>query len=90
MLNWLKKRLVAWVENHHQRAEIARLRAESKRLSEEYERATGEPFRLTIEEHCRLVEKAKGMDSEQLKNASVLHPDDLAKLIEDVDSTENQ
>ena len=89
MLNSLKKRLVAWVENH-QRAEIARLRAESKRLSEEYERATGEPFRLTTEEHCRLVKKAKGMDPEQLKNASVLHPDDLAKLIEDVDSAENQ
>ena len=36
MFNWLKKQLVAWVENH-QRAEIARLRAESKRLSEEYD-----------------------------------------------------
>ena len=82
MLNWLKKRLVAWVENHQ--------RAESKRLSEEYERATGEPFRLTTEEHCRLVKKAQGMDPEQLKNASVLHPNDLAKLIEDVDSAENQ
>jgi len=89
MLTWPRKRLVAWVENH-QRAEIARLRAESKRLSEEYERATGEPFRLTTEEHCRLVKKAMGMDPEQLKKASVLHPDDLAKLIEDVDSAENQ
>ena len=89
MLTWLRKRLLAWVENHQQ-AEIARLRAESKRLSEEYERATGEPFRLTTEEHCRLVEKSKGMDPEQLKKASVLHPDDLAKLIEDVDSAENQ
>ena len=82
-------RFPAWVENH-QRAEIARLRTESKRLSEEYERATGEPFRLTTEEHGRLVEKSKGMDPEQLKNASVLHPDDLARLIEDVDAAENQ
>ena len=89
MLNWLTKRVVAWVENQ-QRAEIAHLRAETKRLSEEYESVTGEPFRLTDEEHRRLLEKAKGRGPEQIKKNSVLHPDDVARLIKDVESAENQ
>ncbi len=89
MFGWLKKRLVTWVERH-QRLEIARLKKESRRLSEEIEQATGQPFRLTPEELHRLAEKAKGMDPERLREVSVLHPEDLEKLIEAIDSAEDR
>ena len=40
MFHWLKRRLVAWVENR-QRGEIARLHQEAMRLKQELERMTG-------------------------------------------------
>ena len=89
MFHWLKKRLAAWAEEH-QRREIARLQQESKRLTREIEQATGEPFRLTPEELRRLAKKARGIDPDRLKQTSSLHPEDLAKLIEEIDSAENQ
>ena len=89
MFPWLKRRLVAWVEDH-QRREIARLQEESKRLTEEIERITGKSFRLTPEERRRLAKKAKGIDPERLKQISSLDPEDLTKLIEETDSAENQ
>jgi hypothetical protein len=61
MFYWLKTWLVAWAEDR-QRREIARLQEESKRLTEEVEPTTGEPFRLTPEERRRLAKKAKGID----------------------------
>ena len=85
MIGWLKERLVTWVEEK-QRWEISRLKKKSQHLSEKIERATGEPFRLTPEELRRLAEEAKGMDPEQLREVSVLHPEDLEKLIEEIDS----
>ena len=88
MFSWLKKRLVAWV-GEKQRQEIARLRKESQRLSEEIEQATGQPLRLSPEELCRLAEKAKDIDPERLRELSVLHPEDLEKLIKGIDSAED-
>ena len=79
-----------WLKNQLLRREIARLREKSKRLSEEIERATGEPFRLTPEEMQSLAEKSKGIDSERLKQISTLHPDDVTKLIDAVDSASHQ
>ena len=89
MIRWLKRWLAANAEAYQQQREIARLREESKRLSEELEQRTGEPFRLTPEELRRLAEKSKGIDPERLKQLSSLHPEDLAKLIEEMDSAEN-
>ena len=89
MFQWLKKWLVAWVEDR-QRREIARLQQESQRLTDEIERTTGEPFRLTPEERRRLAKKAKGIDPERLKQISSLHPEDLAKMIEETDLAEKQ
>ena len=89
MFRWLKKWLVAWAEDH-QRRKIARLLEESKRLKEEIERTTGEPFRLTPEERRRLARKAKGIDPERLKQISSLDPEDLTKLIDEIDSAEHQ
>ena len=89
MFHWLKERLATWAEEH-QRREIARLQQESKRLTREIEQATGEPFRLTPEELRRLAEKAKGIDPERLKQITSLDPEDLTKLIEEIDSAENQ
>ncbi len=89
MFHWLKERLAAWAEEH-QRREIARLQRESKRLTREIEQATGEPFRLTPEELRRLAEKAKGIDPERLEQIASLDPEDLKKLIEEIDSAENQ
>jgi len=89
MFGWLKERLVTWAEEH-QRLETARLKKKSQRLSEEIEQATGQPFRLTSEELRKLAEKAKGMEREQLREVSVLHPEDLEKLIEEIDSAEDR
>jgi hypothetical protein len=89
MFHWLKKRLAAWTEDH-QRREIARLQQESKRLTREIEQTTVEPFRLTREELRRLAEKAKGIDPDRLKQIVSLDPENLAKLIEEIDSAENQ
>lgn len=89
MFHWLKERLATWAEEH-QRREIARLQQESKRLTKEIEEATGEPFRLTQEELRRLAEKARGIDPERLKQISSLDPEDLTKLIEEIESAENQ
>ena len=87
MFRWLKRRLAARSETYQR--EITRLREESKRLSEEIEQTTGEPFRLTPEELRSLAEKSKGIDPERLKQISTLHPEDLAKLIEEIDLAEN-
>ena len=89
MFHWLKEWLATWAEEHRRR-EIARLQQESKRLTREIEQATGEPFRLTPEELRRLAEKAKGIDPERLKQITSLDPEDLTKLIEEIDSAENQ
>lgn len=89
MFGWLKRRLVIWVEEK-QRREIARLKIESQRLADEIERATGEPPRLPPEQLRRLAEKAKGMDPEQIREVSVLHPEDLEKLIQEIGSAEDQ
>ena len=87
MFRWLKRRLAARSEAYQR--EIARLREESKRLSVEIEQRTGEPFRLTPEELRRLAKKSKGIDPERLKQISTLHPEDLAKLVEEIDAAEN-
>ena len=73
-----------------QRKEKARLRRESQRRSDEYEQATGQPFRLTDEELRQLAEKAKGMDAQRLRKVSILHPDDIEKLIAAIKSLENR
>jgi hypothetical protein len=36
-----------------------------------------------------LAEKSKGIDPQRLKQISTLHPEDLAKLIEEIDAAEN-
>ena len=89
MFHWLKKRLAAWAEEH-QRREIARLQQKSKRLTREIEQATGEPFRLTPEELRRLSEKTKGIDPERLEQITSLYPEDLRKLIKEIDSAEKR
>ena len=89
MFSWLKKRLVAWVDEK-QRREIARLKKESQRLSAEIEQATGQPFRLQPEELRRLAEKASDMDPEQVREVSVLHPEDLEKLIKETGSAQDR
>lgn len=89
MLDRLKRRLVAWAITM-QRKEEARLRRESQRRSDEYEQATGQPFRLTNEELRQLAEKAKGMDAQRLRKVSILHPDDIEKLIAAIESLENR
>ena len=88
MFSWLRMRLVACI-NEKQREEIARLKRESQRLGDEIEQATGQPFRLEPEELRLLAEKAKGMESEQIREISVLHPEDLEKLIKEVESAED-
>ena len=88
MFGWLRKRLVAWVDEK-QRQEIARLKKESQRLANEIEQATGQPFRLQPEELRLLAEKMKGMSSEKVREVSVLHPEDLEKLIKEIESAEN-
>ena len=89
MFDRLKRRLVAWAITM-QRKEKARLRRESQRRSDEYEQATGQPFRLTDEELRQLAEKAKGMDVQRLRKVSTLHPDDIEKLIAAIESLENR
>ena len=89
MFDQLKRRLVAWSITM-QRKEEARLRRESQRRSDEYEQATGQPFRLTDEELRQLAEKAKGMDAQRLRKVSILHPDDIEKLIAAIESLENR
>lgn len=88
MFGWLKKRLVAWLEEQ-QRQEIARLQQESQRLSQEIEESTGQPPRLPPAELRRLAEKAKGMDPRRLREVSALHPADLKKLIGEIESAED-
>ena len=89
MFDRLKRRLVAWAITM-QRKEEARLRRESQRRSDEYEQATGQPFRLTDEELRQLAENAKGMDAQRLRKVSTLHPDDIEKLIAAIESLENR
>ena len=76
MFQWLKKQLVAWVEEL-QRREIARLQHETALLKAEIERQTGDPIQLSPEERRRLAEKAQGLDRETLEQISVFDPDDL-------------
>ncbi len=59
-------------------------------LREEIERSTGEPLRLTSEELHRLAKKAKGIDLDQLKRASALHPDDFTRLLKMIDSLQDE
>ena len=88
MFQWLKKRLVAWVDDLQQR-EIARLKEESKRLKEEIARTTGEPVQLTPEQRQQLREKAKGIDPETLKDISAFGPEVLNLSDHDSGSAEN-
>ncbi len=89
MFGWLRKRLVAWVEDRQQR-EIDRLHRKAMRLKEEIERLTGEPLQLTAEDKRLLAEKAKGIDPETLKKISVFDPSDLVKSESEINSTENR
>lgn len=87
MFGWLRKRLVAWV-NEKQREEIARLK-KSQRLRNQIEHATGQPLRLQPEELRLLADKAKGISLEQFREVSVLHPEDLKELIKEIESAED-
>mgnify|MGYP001557680703 CR=1 FL=1 len=73
MLQWLKRRVLAWADES-QRREMARLQQESMRLQEEIERTIGKPVELSPEDRRLLTEKAKGIDQETLKKLSVLDP----------------
>ena len=79
MLRWLK----AW-------REIARLRAESRRLAKEIKRTTGELPRLSPDELRLLAKKAKGMSPRAIRKHSSLHPDDVELLIQLSRSADNR
>ena len=89
MFQWLKSRLVAWVEDR-QRREIARLQQETMRLKEEIERTTGRPLQLAAEDRRLLAEKARRIDPETLKQISVVDLDDLKSSALGTDSAENR
>ena len=89
MFPWLKRRLVAWVEDR-QRLEIARLQQETMRLKEEIERTTGRPLQLAAEDRRLLAEKARRIDPETLKQISVVDLDDLKSSALGTDSAENR
>ena len=88
MFQWLKSRLVAWVEDR-QRREIARLQQETMRLKEEVKRKTGNLVQLSPEERRGLAERAKGIDPETFKQISVFDHEDLKTSDPETDSTEN-
>jgi len=75
MLNWLKTRLVDWVKKA-QRAQIARLAEQNKRLKEEIERERGRPIQLTAAERKILAVKGEEIDPEMLKKISVFDSED--------------
>ena len=77
MLKWLKAC-----------REIARLRADNKRLAKEIEETTGEPFRVSPEQLRRLAESAKRLDPKTIRRYSTLHPEDLEQLIKLIQSSE--
>jgi len=79
MLRWLK----AW-------RELARLRAESKRLAQEIERTAGELPKLPPKELRRLARQAKGMSPRAIRKHSSLHPDDVETIIKLSQSAENR
>ncbi len=68
MFRWVKRRLVAWVEER-QRREIVRLHQKTIRIKEEIERTTGEPVQLSHEQRRHLAKKARGIDPEILKRS---------------------
>ena len=71
MFKRLKAWLIAWAERHQQR-EARRLQEECRRLKEEVRTLNGgEPIPLSPEQRRLLVEKAKGIDPEVLKQISV-------------------
>ena len=88
MFRWLKRRLVAWVEER-QRREIVRLHQKAIRIKEEIERTTGEPVQLSHEQKRHLAQKARGIDPETLKQISIIDPEELKAWDSDNDSTEN-
>ena len=88
MFRWLKRRLVAWVEER-QRREIARLHEKAIRIKEEIERTTGEPVQLSLDEKRHLAKKARGIDPEVLKQISIFDPEELKAWDSDNDPTEN-
>ena len=91
MFGFLKRRLVAKVEDWQRRREIARLQQESRRrLKEELERKTGKPVQLTSEQRALLAEKARGIDPEILKQISVFDPEEFTTSPAENDSTENR
>ena len=88
MFRWLKRRLVAWVEER-QRREIARLHEKAKRIKEEIERTTGEPVQFSLDEKRLLAKKARGIDPEVLKQISIFDLEELKARDSENDSTEN-
>ena len=79
MLRWFK----TW-------RELARLRAESKRLVREIERTAGEVPKLPLQELRRLARKAQGMSPRAIRKHSSLHPDDVETIIKLSQSTEKR
>ncbi len=88
MFRWLKRRLVAWVEER-QRREIVRLHEKAIRIKDEIERTTGEPVQLSLDEKRHLAKKARGIDPEVLKQISIFDPEELKAWDSENDSTEN-
>jgi len=77
MFTWLKTRLAAWAERH-QRREIERLQDEGRRLKEAILKLTGgSPIPLSPEQRRLLMEKAKGIDPQVLKQISLFDFEDL-------------
>lgn len=88
MFRRIKERLKAWAEEV-QRREMARLLEENIRLKREIERETGRPNHLTPEKRLRLTEISKGIDSQTLKEISVLSPEQLTTTQVEKESAEN-
>ena len=88
MFRWIKRRLVAWVEER-QRREIVRLHQKTIRIKEEIERTTGEPVQLSPDEKRHLAEKARGIDPKVLKQISIFDPEELKAWDSENNSTEH-
>ncbi len=89
MFRWLKRRLIAWVEER-QRREIAPLQQKTMQLKGEIERITGKPVHLSPDQRRLLAEKARGIDPEILKQISVFDPEEFTTSPAENDSTENR
>ena len=89
MFTRLKTWLVRWIERYQQR-EIKRLHEEGCRLKKEVLRLTGkERISLSPEQRRLLMEKAKGIDPQVLKQISHFNLQDLRPPSPDDTSTES-